>query len=162
MSTPVEIAFLADVPHAAPQLAAWSYQAWHHFFPQLSEADLLAEYEASRNKDVLPLALVALDAGQVCGTALLLVQDGLPGYEHLSPWLASVYVAATHRRRGIGAQLVTGISQCARNIGIKTLYLWTDAESAWYAHMGWTAIAMTVFHEHQITVMQYKLDESES
>jgi N-acetylglutamate synthase-like GNAT family acetyltransferase len=154
---PIEITYLADMPDAAPTLAAWSYRTWHHFFPDLSEADLLAEYKAGCQKNAVPLALVAVDAGVVCGTASLVAQDGLPDYAHLTPWLASVYVADAHRRRGIGAQLVTRIIHCAWLMNIPKLYLWTDAEAAWYTHMGWNTLAAAIFHARPITIMAYSV-----
>ena len=55
--------------------------------------------------DHIPTTLVAVKGGEPVGSVSLLEQD-LAGWEHLTPWLASLYVRSDHRGRGIGKQLV--------------------------------------------------------
>jgi ribosomal protein S18 acetylase RimI-like enzyme len=56
------------------------------------------------------LLLVATDGGQVIGT----VMGGWDGHRG---WIYSVGVHATHRRRGIGSQLVLRMEQLLREQG---------------------------------------------
>ena len=69
------------------------------------------------------------------GSASLIAQD-MDTRPELSPWLASVYVAAEHRRQGIGSALVRRVAQEAAALGVETLYLFTPDQEHFYARLG--------------------------
>jgi N-acetylglutamate synthase-like GNAT family acetyltransferase len=99
------------------------------------------------------LAVVAQRAGIPIGAACLFSDDSLPGFEHLTPWLAAVYVAEESRRQGVGRALVERIVAEARRLGHAQLYLWTGSEAGWYERQGWQRIAATTFFGQPIDVM---------
>jgi GNAT superfamily N-acetyltransferase len=53
----------------------------------------------------------------------MLVAHDMDTRMDLSPWLAGVFVAPHHRRRGVGAALVQRIIDEATGLGVEQLYL---------------------------------------
>ena len=102
---PIEIAPLLGLPHLAPTLAAWHVAEWGHLYDQ-SVWNLeisVAEFEAMANGSTTDQTWVAFDGtgradADVLGSVSLLATDDLPGFEHLTPWLASLFVAPQDAR----------------------------------------------------------------
>src|SRR4051812_20450451 len=55
--------------------------------------------------DSIPLTLVAAEGNEPVGSVSL-VESDLTGWDHLTPWLASLYVRPDWRGQGIGKLLV--------------------------------------------------------
>lgn len=83
--------------------------------------------------------LIAIEHGQWLGGAAL-ARDDLPERPDLGPWLACVLVAPEARGQGLAERLIEGVCAQARQRGIKTLYLHTHDQSAYYAKRGWTVL----------------------
>jgi predicted N-acetyltransferase YhbS len=130
---------LADYPHLAPTLARWHAEEWSGLVPEWTYENLLAELQSHTRPDAIPLTLVALDGDQPIGSASLVVED-LPGWEHLTPWLASVFVAVEARGRGIGAALVARAVETARDLGVERLHLFTEGQAEFYQRIGWRGV----------------------
>jgi GNAT superfamily N-acetyltransferase len=100
---------------------------------------------------------VALAEEQLLGAASLLAHD-VATRPDLSPWLAGVFVAPGHRRRGVGAALVERVVQEARALGIPRLYLYTTGSGALYFRLGWSVVEHTFYRElwgdQEITIME--------
>ena len=75
-------------------------------------------------------------------------------------WLASVYVAEPHRRRGIGGALVRRVMQEADSLGVETLYLITPDQQRFYAGLGWQAWMPVDYRGERVTIMTYQPTES--
>ncbi len=78
-------------------------------------------------------------------SALLPLFDDLEG-DPRNPWLASVFVPAEQRGKGIASALVAAIEDAARRLGYPTLYLFTTSAArstpAWAgAHLSAATIA---------------------
>src|SRR5438094_8422385 len=101
----VHIAYLAAHLEMAPLLAAWHYHEWKDLLPAWTLEQALAELRSHTGRRQIPTTFLALEQDRVIGSASLLRED-LDGWEHLSPWVASVYVLPEHRRQGIGRLLV--------------------------------------------------------
>src|SRR5688572_2594307 len=119
----MHIRLLADLPEAIPTLAEWFHAEWHAFDGR-SRSEIEAQLRDNLNRDSLPITFVAVDTTEVIGTVSLELSD-LPPYDHLSPWLASLYVEPPRRRAGVGQALVSHAAEFARQRGLSTLYLWT-------------------------------------
>jgi len=146
----VEIVPLARRPEAAPTLAAWHVAEWGHLYPGWTVATATAEFAAMR--DTVPVTWIALREGRLVGSVSVIPDDELPGFDHLGPWLASLYVVPDERGHGLGRRLVDTAVAGARALGIGRLYLFTDTAADWYRSLGWTPVATTVAHGHTATV----------
>jgi|GEM_PF-1283035 len=124
----MQIRLLGEVPSAIPVLAGWFFAEWHEFDGRSrSEIEVLLRHNLSG--DALPVTFVALDNTAVIGTVTLDVSD-LPHYDHLTPWLASLYVVPSRRRAGIGRALIKHLVTFALERALSPVYLWTPGSTA--------------------------------
>ena len=72
----------------------------------------------------IPLTVVAMAEGKLCGSASLIEHD-MDNRLELCPWLAGVFVTPKRRRQGIGAALLRRIVDEAIALHIPKLYLYT-------------------------------------
>jgi len=108
-----EIGFLADVPAALPILAEWFHAEWNRIEGR-SIAEITAHLQRCLSRNSLPITFVALSDSQVIGTVTLDTSD-LPHFDHLTPWLASLYVLPSRRGEGVGRALVAHVVSLAQN-----------------------------------------------
>ena len=108
----MKIVPLVERPELVDQVAAWGFAEWGHLNPGQTLQSRTARIRETMNIDRVPIVLVALDdAGAMVGTASLLFDD-LEG-DPRNPWLASVFVPAEHRGKGIASALVVAIEDAA-------------------------------------------------
>jgi|SRR6185312_9148939 len=88
------------------------------------------------------VALMAKIDAEPVGTCLLVESEIEPNHD-VSPWLAGLFVAPEHRRKGAGAVLVRAIEDEARERGFSRLYLYTTAAAGFYARLGWSLLDRT-------------------
>jgi N-acetylglutamate synthase-like GNAT family acetyltransferase len=150
----MEIEFLAEHPEALPKLAEWQHREWGHLRPDDSLEKRMARIEKYANRDQIPLTVVALEGGEVLGSASLIDFD-MDTRMELSPWLASVFVGEPYRRKGIGAELVRRIMAEAANLDIPLLYLYTVHSEKFYAGLGWTFQERTAYREQEVVIMTF-------
>src|SRR5262249_5157917 len=113
-------------------------------------ADELRSHTGRRQ---VPTTLVALEGDRLLGSVSLLADD-LPGWEHLSPWVASVFVEPSARRRGVGPRLGARAVEEAGALGIATGDRDTPGQQDFYAAMGWELLASAALHGHAVAVMR--------
>jgi predicted N-acetyltransferase YhbS len=106
------------------------------FEQELRALELLA---ADQSRGV---ALVAKADGETIGTCLLVESEIEPNHD-VSPWLAGLFVAPEHRRKGAGVVLVRAIEDQARQRGFSRLYLYTTGAVGFYMRLGWKVIDRT-------------------
>jgi predicted N-acetyltransferase YhbS len=147
---------LADHPHLAPILARWHGAEWADLIPEWGPEAALAELLTHTNRDTIPITMVALDGDRLLGSVSLIVED-LAGWEHLTPWLASVFVAPDARSGGIGTALVTHATQLAARLGVSRLHLFTEGQLAFYERLGWHAFGNATSQSHPVTIMALDL-----
>ncbi|QDU93815.1 GNAT family N-acetyltransferase [Lignipirellula cremea] len=136
-----------------PTLAQWHQQEWAYLNPGVKSVESrIAEFESHLGDDVVPSTVVAMEDGELLGSASLVEHD-LSSRTDLSPWLASVFVAPDHRRRGIGGQLIRHLSDMAFAGGVETLHLYTTDRAAYYAHFGWSVAERTSHNGVAIVIM---------
>jgi predicted N-acetyltransferase YhbS len=151
MLTRVE--YLADRLEAAPVLAGWHHREWGDLLPGWSPEQALAELRTHTGRRQVPTTFVAVEDDRLLGSASLLVAD-LDGWEHLTPWVASVYVVPERRGHGIGRQLVFRAVEEAAALGIVAVYLWTAGQQAYYARMGWEFVEWAECHGRAVALMR--------
>lgn len=122
----LRIELLADHPEAIPVLREWFVREWPAYYGPGGPGNAEQDLRTSSGRDALPIALVALLEGEVCGTAALKTHS-VTTHAHLTPWLAALLVIPRFRRRGIGERLIGAIESLARERGCRRLYVGTRA-----------------------------------
>ncbi len=152
----MEIVPLVERPELVDQVAAWGFAEWGHLNPGQTLQSRTACIREMMSVDRVPIVLIARDdAGTPVGTASLLFDD-LKG-DPRDPWLASVFVPAEQRGKGIASKLVTAIEDAARKLGYPTLYLFTTSAASLYAGLGWRALERRDYRGEHIQVMDKAL-----
>lgn len=146
---------LADRPDLAGPVARWLWEEWGRKKGRPFERTL--GMVASRSARCgLEQCLVALEDGRPVGTASLVAEDA-DSRPDLSPWLASVFVAAEARGRGWGRVLVTAVECAARSSGFATLWLFTGGAAPLYAGLGWRDAGTVLDHGRPYALMRRDL-----
>jgi GNAT superfamily N-acetyltransferase len=140
MTGTITIRLLADAPHAAAAVAAWLFDEWGHRYPGRTPAMAVALFRQRANTDRLPIAWVALDGDRPVATASL-VETETPADEP-GPWVASVYVAASHRGQGLARRLMAVVEAAAPSLGAHRLLL-SAAAPALYLSLGYAPTGAT-------------------
>jgi N-acetylglutamate synthase-like GNAT family acetyltransferase len=146
--------YLADHPEALPILAEWQHREWGHLRPGDTVEKRTERLQGYSNRDRISLTVVALEAGNVLGSASLIPHD-MDTRMELTPWLAGVFVGEAYRRLGIGAQLVRRIMAEAGKLKVPLLYLYTVHSEKFYAELGWTLQERTAYREQDVVIMNY-------
>lgn len=155
MSVPsLTLAYLADHPGLAWRLAELHYAEWGHYYTDWSVELAHAELQAHVGRRQIPTTIVALAGNELLGSASLVVGD-LEGYEHLTPWLASLFVLPEHRGHGIGKTLVHAVVNEATALRIPELHLWTVGQRSYYERLGWEFVELCQRSHGPIAIMRH-------
>ncbi|MCE9620864.1 MAG: GNAT family N-acetyltransferase [Actinomycetia bacterium] len=156
----IEIAPLRGLGHLSTTLATWHVAEWGHLYdPAIWNHEIsIAEFDAMADGSTTDQTWVAFDGSirgetDVLGSVSLLTTDDLPGFAHLTPWLASLFVAPHARGRGVGSMLVEHALADAHSNGIATVYLFTAGQEQYYLARGWQTIEQLEHRGEQAAVM---------
>ncbi|KAF1055335.1 MAG: hypothetical protein GAK43_00128 [Stenotrophomonas maltophilia] len=141
----------ADAPERQ-QLAQWYHAQWGRD-AGLSLEQELQRLNAAQDAEGFPHLIGAFDDGQVVGAVQLKRREmqAFPQYEH---WLGSVFVADSHRGRGLASGLVQQAAAQALRMGVSDLYLQTEAlDGGLYALLGWKPLQEADSHGYRVLVM---------
>jgi GNAT superfamily N-acetyltransferase len=152
----IVIAYLAHHPEVIPTLAEWFHEEWSYLHPERTREDFAHGIQGRANIGSIPLVLVAFKDNEVIGTGCLEVHN-LQTYDHLTPWLAGMYVRRDWRGRGVGTQLVAALEAEARNLGVQKLYLFTPNAEAFYLRLGWSVTERTIYKGYEVVIMEKDL-----
>lgn len=144
---------LADLPEAIETLAQWFYDEWHVFDGRSIET-IASQLSENLNRDSIPITFVAHGNRQPRGSVSLDRSD-FPAFDHLSPWLGSLYVHPTFRGNGIGGSLVRHIQRFAASRGMGPLYLWTPGSTRLYEGCGWVEFASATYGARPVKLMKF-------
>lgn len=123
-------------PAAIAQLALGFEAQWPQWYGPGGPGDATADLHAFARQDGLPLGVVVLSAGQVCGVAALKAQS-IDAFAHWGPWAAAGYVLPALRGQGLGAALLRGLVQEAARQGHDTVYCGTASAQRLLEREGW-------------------------
>jgi GNAT superfamily N-acetyltransferase len=143
----VEIAFLAQRPEAIPNLASWFIAEWPEYYGKRTTADVEKDFRECLNTARLPIGLVAYDDGVPCGV-IVLRESAMTDLPQYRPGLGAFYVAASHRNRGIGAQLVRMGTRVAKELGHSSVYATSGRAGKIFERSGWRDLG-TILHRGQ-------------
>lgn len=149
----IEIAYLADEPQHLETVARWQHQSWAHVTPEKSLKDRIEEARRTMNKGEAPTTFIAVEGEEVLGSASLTL-DEMDSHTEINPWIASVYVAEGHRRRGIATALLGRIIDEAKALGFKEIYLFTYDHQSLYERLGWQKVSVEKYRDRTTTIMR--------
>jgi predicted N-acetyltransferase YhbS len=130
-SEAVRVELLADHPSYLETIARW------HAEEDGGGLDFWRRQLRSEcGRERIPLAFVALDGGRPLGHVSL-VEQNLSSHPELSPWLAGTLVEPSRRGQGVGKALVRHATAHAADLGVETLYLYTQRARGFYERLGW-------------------------
>ena len=152
----MKLAYLVDHPEFYPLIAQWNWDEWHTLLVERSAAEFEAWLRKNVRRHAIPTTLLALDGVAVIGTVSIMDYD-LELSNDLSPWLASLYVAPSHRGKGVGRALVQAAVEEATRLGFRSLYLYTPGQEAFYSALGWKRVESIRYRERSITIMRRNL-----
>jgi len=156
----VQIERLTGHSHLAPVLAAWHHAEWGHLYAaevwDLATAE--REFATMAEPGSIDQTWVAFDgvsreASAVLGSVSLVATDDLEGHEHLTPWLASMFVVPSARGIGVAGALIDALLHGASAAGHSVVHLFTSGQESFWADRGWRAIATVHAEGHPSTVM---------
>jgi GNAT superfamily N-acetyltransferase len=150
----MDIEYLAERPEFIPTLARWHYHEWGHLRPGDSVEARILRLQGWCGRGRVPLTVIAVSNDELLGSASLIEHD-MDSRLDLTPWLAGVFVAPQHRRKGIGAALVRRILDEATPLHISKLYLYTLDSTAFYANLGWSWLEHTFYRGKEVSIMSY-------
>ncbi len=146
----------ADSPHART-VAGWTHDTWGHLHPETPAEDYRREFYAQCGAGGVPSVFVAMSGDTPVGTASL-VADDMSVRRELSPWLASVFVLAEWRGRGIASRLVRRVEAEALAHCIDHLHLYTPDQQALYRRLGWREREALSYRGEEVTVMHRRFN----
>jgi GNAT superfamily N-acetyltransferase len=118
----MEFSYLHDLPAFLPELAQLQFAQWGYMRPE----ETLEERTARLAEQCLPLGmptvLIAHEAGQLVGSAMLRAQDGILTGD-LTPWLAALLVKPAYRERGIAEALMGRVEAIAVGMNFPSIHL---------------------------------------
>jgi GNAT superfamily N-acetyltransferase len=152
----MKIIDLRHAPQHLQTLAQWHHLQWADLNPGSTLAGRIEKMAVYLGDTFIPTTYMAMDPG-LLGSAAIVAHD-LDTRPDLTPWLASVYVAPEHRKKGVATKLVKHVMDKAEQAGIKTLYLFTPDQEPFYKKLGWHTLSKDSYHGHEVTVMQVGLN----
>ena len=156
----MKIEYLADYPQFISVVNKWIFNEFSYLVPHTKEKDWLIALKKRLHKNRIPTSFIVIVNDQPVGFACLIEHD-MDTHRHLTPWLAGVFVIPDQRKKGIGSQLVRRVMSEAKNLNIKTLYLFTPDRKHFYKRLGWQVIEQTTYHGYEVFIMSIQLDSNE-
>ncbi len=129
------VEFLADNQHLFSILEESYRTEWREYYGPRGQGNALSDIISFCNKDNLPICLVALKSGSLCGAVALRQQSG--SHHHLNPWLTSLFVVKEERQKGIGTILVRAVENLAANLGFSMIYARTATAVTFFEKKTW-------------------------
>lgn len=153
----MKIINLRAAPEHIPTIAQWHHDQWGYLNPSGTLEKRIERMQRYLSGEAIPSMYICVEGDKVLGTAAL-VESDMDSHPELSPWLASVYVHADYRKRGIGALLVNKVVAVAKTLGHSPLYLFTPDQAHFYENLGWQFIAQESYRGGNATLMKILLD----
>ena len=126
---------LAHHAEVLPVLLSWYEAEWPEWYGS-GQGDAARDLQAFSNEGSLPVGIVALRDGVVCGVAALKAES-IPSHKHLSPWAAAALVNRALRGQGIGLQLLLALEGQAKKLNFKRIYCGTSTADTLLQRASW-------------------------
>jgi GNAT superfamily N-acetyltransferase len=157
----VKIDYLSNNREFALLFAELCAAEWQHLYTQWNRDVALRELQSLNADGTIPLCLVAMGEGELLGTVSI-VYDDLPGYEHLNPWVASLFVLQRHRGKKIGSRLVRAAERLLLRNRLAEAYLFTELARPFFEKLGWHVIEQAKANGHPVFILRKYFSEAAS
>ncbi len=124
-----------------PILTDWYLTEWEPYYGTEGPGNAQADLKSRCNYEEIPIGLVALEDGQVCGTVAL----DLDTATNLTPSVVGLLVDPAYRRRGIAAALLKSAEGLARTLGYGRIYMSTTVLGNLLERTGWQKLREVEF-----------------
>lgn len=151
MTVPV-LRFLEAASGEAEELARRHAGLWEHLYREWTVEAACAELRDHRDDGGLPATLVAVEGGMIVGSVSVLSGD-CEARMDLDPWLGNLWVAPTHRGRGLARDLVRGAIELAAANGQPRLYVFTESAEPLFVAHGFRVIDRPMLNGHPVAVL---------
>ena len=147
----IRISALCPSSQELATVARWRVEAFGDVLQRSIDEEhrSLVAFTGDRSRQLAVMARVDATPAGTC----LLVPAELQPCHPVSPWLAGLYVAPDHRRRGVGEALVKAIEDAAWERGNTRLYLYTSSAVAFYERLAWAVIDRSDWQGHATCLM---------
>ncbi len=156
----LRIELLADHPEALPILKELFESEWELYYGVAGPGNAESEIKESASRTGLPITLVAILDGNICGTAALKMES-VTTYPDYFPWLAGLLVVPAYRRQGIGEQLIVAIELLAKKLGYKEIYVGAGEKSGMSEitldKRNWKFVDKSDYFVSEVTIYKKKL-----
>lgn len=156
----LSIDLLARHPEAVSTLCEWFEAEWPSYYGPEGPGSARRDLESCTHRDRLPVGVIALQAGRLCGFAALKAQS-IDTHAHLSPWATSGLVPHALRRRGIGRRLLVAIEEQAAKLGFERIYCATGTASTLLQRCDWQLIERVLHEGENLGVYSKSLRRTE-
>jgi N-acetylglutamate synthase-like GNAT family acetyltransferase len=149
--------YLCNYPQYYNNVTDWMFNQWSYLFEDSNREEWLKNIIKRSNKNTVPEIIICIMNSKIVGTASLVKCD-MDTHKHLTPWLASVYVAEEKRRKGIGTKIVKRMIQECKDLNINKLYLFTFDMMNFYKRLGWKTIEKIKYFNQYVEVMSLDIN----
>jgi N-acetylglutamate synthase-like GNAT family acetyltransferase len=153
----MRIVLLTDHQLFIPTIAQWYIDEWGTYLGNTSLEEEAEKMRVYLHRNQLPLMVIALEDKEIIGVAQLKFYE-MEIYPDKKHWLGGVYVAPSHRGRGVAGQIVETCMNKARTLEVETLYLQTEDKSGGlYRQLGWEPLEEVNYKGNDVLVMKKDL-----
>jgi predicted N-acetyltransferase YhbS len=153
----MQILPLKQRPDLAAQLAGLHAAEWGHLYTDWTADAALQELLNEPPFNRLPATLVAVKDRVLLGSVSV-IYDDLPGWPHLNPWVASLYVVEPERGKGIGSVLLSAAEALLRNHSIPRAHVFTEHHATYFQRFGWLRYADSKANGHDVVILIKELN----
>ena len=146
---------LALHPEALPTLVSWYEAEWPSWYGS-GRGDAKRDLQAFSNQGSLPVGIVALRDGIVCGAAALKAES-IQGHKHLTPWAAAGFVAPALRGQGIGLQLLQALEVQAQALNFPRIYCGTSSAGTLLQRAQWQHMKRITYEGKALSIYEKAL-----
>jgi GNAT superfamily N-acetyltransferase len=147
----VTIEPLAAHREAIPLLQRWFAAEWPSYYGANGPGDAWHDLQSFANVGSLPVGMVALRDGKVCGVAALKAES-IASHRHLCPWAAAGVVEPSARGQGIGAKLLIALEEQARTLGFRRIFCGTSTAASLLQRCGWQLMERIIHDGHDLGI----------
>lgn len=112
------------------------YNHWVKFNPKMQKENTIYKFSELYTKDELPFGIALIDdLDNIVGFCVFKIEN-LKKYPEIYPWLSDVMILENYRGKGYGRLLLKYGEEILKDLGYKTIYVWTDQAPDFYKKLG--------------------------